>query len=156
MRTFLLAALVFVVSCNCCRASEPADGAGGVAWGVVAGSPQFVGLMVETHQNQSMRLQGSVGTIILGSSLTGRVVFTRRTGAVRPYVFAGGGVLNIGEGDGGGGTGTSGFVWSGAGLTVSVRSVRLFIEAGIMGGLDRDKGYESPVGAAAVGVLFAP
>lgn len=155
MRTFVLTVLIFVVSSNHARATEMADGPGGIVWGITAGSPQLIGLTVETHQNRSIRLQACVGTVILAHSLTGRVLFTRISGRVRPFVFAGGGLFSISEGEGGGARGTTGLLWSGGGLAVPMRSMRLFAEIGIMGGLDRDKGYESPLPTVAVGILLA-
>jgi hypothetical protein len=154
MRTIVLMILIIVVSSGHARAGENADGPGGVAWGITAGSPQLIGLTLETHQNRSLRLQGSVGTVILASSLTGRVVLTHISGKVRPFVFAGGGLFNVGEGDGGGARGTTGFVWGGGGLAVPMRSIRLFAELGMMGAMDRDKGYESPLPTVAMGILF--
>jgi hypothetical protein len=155
MRAFVLSILVFVMSSSCAHAIEGTDAPRGVAWGITAGAPQLIALTLETHQNRSLRLQTSLSTVILASSLTGRVLFTRISGTVRPYVFVGGGLFNVGEGDGGGARGTTGLVWSGGGVAVPVRSMRLFGEIGIMGGLDRDKGYESPLPTVAVGLLFA-
>ncbi len=155
MRAFVFSGLIFAILSGSAWAVEKADGPGGVVWGITAGSPQLIGLTVETHQNQSLRLQGSVSTVILASSLTGRLLFTRISGRVRPFVFAGGGLFHVGEGEGGGGFGTTGFVWGGGGLAVPIRSIRLFGEIGIMGGLDREKGYESPLATLAMGILFA-
>ena len=55
----------------------------------------------------------------------------------------------------GGALGTTGFVWKGAGLAVPMRWMRLFGEIGIMGGMDKDKGFELPLPTVAVGIMFA-
>jgi hypothetical protein len=155
MRRVLITTVIFMVSLTCARAVEALDSDRAVVWGVTAGSPQLLALTLETHQNRSLRFQASLSTVVLASSLTGRVLLTRISGSARPYGFVGGGLFNVGEGDGGGARGTTGLVWSGGGLSVPIRSLRLFAEIGIMGGLDKDKGFESPLPTVAVGILFA-
>jgi hypothetical protein len=153
LRALLTTALVLILSSASANAVGTKEDHGSVAWGVTAGSPQMIALTLETHQNRSLRLQVNAGTIILASSLTCRVLLTRLSGDARPYAFLGGGLLHIAECEGGGGCGATGLVWGGGGLAVPVGSVRLFGEIGIMGGMDRDKGYEPA--APAVGILFA-
>ena len=152
MRTILFAALVLVLASAPAMALEETDKYRSVVWGVAAGIPQLIALTLETHQNRPLRLQVSAGTIVLASSMTGRLVFTRTSGSFRPYMFAGGGLFNVSEGDGP--LGTTTFAWVGYGLTVPVRSLRLYYEVGFMGGLDADKGFAAQSPALAMGVMF--
>ena len=154
MRTILLAALVLVLASAHAMALEETDKYRSGVWGVVAGIPQLIALTLETHQNRPLRMQVSAGTVVLASSMTGRLVFTRTSGSFRPYMFAGGGLFNVSEGDGGGAVGTTTFAWGGVGLTVPVRSLRLYYEVGFMGGLDTDKGFAAESPALAIGVMF--
>jgi hypothetical protein len=156
MQRFLLVSLVFVLSSTQAWALEKGAGQSSVVWGVAAGSPQLIALTLETHLNRTLRFQASFGTIVFASAITGRLVLTRISGNARPYAFVGGGLFNVSEGDGGGALGTTGFFWGGGGMAVSIRSMRLFGEIGIMGGQDEDKGFESPLPAIAVGILFGP
>ncbi len=152
MRTILLAALVLVLASAPVMALEETDKCRSGVWGVTAGIPQLLALTLETHQNRPLRLQVSVGTIVQASSMTGRLVFTRTSGSFRPYIFAGGGLFNVSEGDGA--LGTTTFAWGGYGLTVPVRSLRLYCEVGFMGGLDTEKGFAAGGPSLAMGVMF--
>lgn len=152
MRTALLAALVLVLAAAPAVALEETDKHRSSVWGAVAGIPQLIALTFETHQGRPLRLQVSAGTVIQASSMTGRLVFTRTSGGLRPYMFAGGGLFNVNEGDGA--LGTTTFAWGGGGLTVPVGSLRLYYEVGFMGGLDTDKGFAAESPALAIGVMF--
>jgi hypothetical protein len=154
LRALIVIVLIPILSSVPANAVEAEKDRGSVAWGVTVGSPQMIALTLETHQNQPLRLQLNFGTIILASSLNCRLLLTRVTGDVRPYAFLGGGLLHFAECEGGGGCGWTGLVWGGGGIAVPVWSIRLFGEIGIIGGMDEDKGYESPAPAVAVGILF--
>jgi len=154
MWTTLLAALVLVLAATPASALEETEKHPGSLWGAAAGMPQLIALTLETHQDRPLRLQVSAGTIVLASSVTGRLVFTRTSGRFRPYMFAGGGLFHVSEGDGAHGTTT--FAWGGGGLTVPVGSLRLYYEVGFMGGLDTDKGYAAEGPTLAMGVMFGP
>ena len=152
MRATLLAALFLILASAHAIALEETDHYRSGVWGVAAGVPQLISLTLETHQDRPLRLQVSAGTIVLASSMTGRLVLTRTSGRFRPYMFAGGGLFNVSVGDGAHGTTT--FAWGGYGLTVPVRSLRLYSEVGFMGGLDTEKGFAAEGPTLAFGVMF--
>lgn len=125
-----------------------------VAWGVTVGEPQAVALTIETHQKAPLRLQASLSTIILYTSVTGRVILIRPSGRLLPYGFAGGGVLHTAIGEWDSASGATGFYWAGGGLRVRSGPVALFGEIGQYGGMDTSKGYDASHMSYAVGILY--
>ena len=125
-----------------------------VALGVTVGDPQLVALTLETHQKAPVRLQANLSTIILYTSVSGRVILIRPSGRYLPYGFAGGGVLHTAIGDWETASGATSFVWAGGGLRLRYGAVALFGELGHYGGMDTSKGYEPSQTSYAVGFLY--
>jgi hypothetical protein len=148
---FLLSAIILSVGT---QSAASKSGWSDVALGATVGDPQLVALTLETHQNAPVRLQANLSTIIVYSSVSGRVILIRPNGRFLPYGFAGGGVLHAAIGDWGTARGATGFVWAGVGLRLRYGAVALFGELGHYGGMDTSKGYEPSQTSYAVGFLY--
>lgn len=131
--------------------SEPADAAGSrMRGGLVIGIPQMAAFTFEIPHDSLLRFQGNVG-VGPAFAVTGRAVVARRGGRLKPYAFAGAGVLGIAWQAGDiAGAAVVPVLWAGGGLRVPFGTAELFGELGVLG----DSGLESDVGAAAVGILF--
>lgn len=133
-----------------------ASRAEGVTWGVAAGHPHVLAVVLETPQQSMGRLQMSLSPLIFVNSLTARVMVSPLSTRVRPYLFLGGGIYNTNESNGSSGVGTTGFIWGGGGLRIRFGRLDVFTEFGGMDGMDEDKGFEEEVSSFALGILFLP
>jgi hypothetical protein len=152
VRFWLVALLISSVPNVRAEETQPSDSK--FAWGIAAGAPQLLAVTLETPRHGKLRLQASVSPLLLINSVTGRAAVTRSSGTVRPYAYGGGGLLNVSEGDGGGALGTTGFLWAGGGIAAPWSRYRWYGELGVLWGMDTDKGFESAIGALAVGLWF--
>jgi hypothetical protein len=128
--------------------------ADGCAWGLTAGVPQLLGITFETSQARPLRLQFSASPLLLINSASGRVILLPDGGRLRPYVFAGGGVLNVAEGESGDWIGTTGFYWGGAGARFHAGRAAIFFEVGGLGGMERSVSNDTGGHAFALGILI--
>ena len=151
IRNLALGALLLSI---CARTADAGSSWSNIAWGVTVGNPQWVALTLETHQNEPLRLQASLSTVILYTSVTGRVIVVRPMGRVLPYGFLGGGLLYTAVGEWDSPDGGTGFYWVGGGLRFRWGAAALFGEAGYYAGMDTSKGYDSAETSYAAGILY--
>jgi len=117
--------------------------------------PYAVSVIREVPAIRELRFQFSAGTLLLISSVTARVLFVPTGGRVFAYGFAGTGMLHVAEGDGSGPVGRTGFGWFGAGVRARVHVLQIFLDTGILVGLDVQKGFDRNSPAGSLGVVFA-
>jgi hypothetical protein len=122
------------------------------AAGVSFGSPQVLGLTGEYAFRPSFRLQANVGSLVVVSTVSARLIILPESLRLQPYMFVGGGggyVLPL-ENE----HGFTPFSWWGFGLRLKVGRGRIFAEVGEVGNLDRDNGYSETYPGMATGILF--
>ena len=123
--------------------------------GVTVGSPQTLAITYEYAVASPLQLQANVGTVILYSSLNGRVLIVPDTWRVQPYAFVGGGALYSANFEQTDGDGWTGFTWFGGGLRLRIDRFLLFGELGSIDNLNESKDFESHYSTVAVGILVA-
>ena len=149
MTTTMAVVLLTLAATTATRATSRVDEPAPVAWGVTVGVPQTLGLTVEANRNSPFRFQASIGTVIMYSSVTTRLILIQQNHRFLPYGFVGVGVFHKMSTDTDPGDETQGFGWAGGGLRLRVAPVSLFAELGFLGG-----SYDQGITAAA-GLLFA-
>ncbi len=141
-------ALLTPAAATATSATSPVTEKAPVAWGVTLGVPQALGLTMEANRNSPFRFQASIGTVIMYSSVTTRLILIQQNQHFLPYAFAGVGVFHERSTDTDPGDETQGFGWLGGGMRLRIAPVSLFAELGFLAG-SRDAGL-----SAAAGLLF--
>ena len=123
--------------------------------GVTVGSPQTLAITYEYAVASPLQLQVNAGTVIVYSSVSGRVLVVPDTWRLQPYAFAGGGLLHSANFEQTDGDGWTGFTWFGGGLRLRIDRFLLFGELGSIDNLNESKEFESHYSTIAVGILVA-
>ena len=123
--------------------------------GVTVGSPQTLAITYEYAVASPLQLQVNAGSVIIYSSVNGRVLVVPDTWRVQPYAFVGGGALYSSNFEQTDGDGWTGFTWFGGGLRLRIDRFLLFGELGSIDNLNESKDFESHYTTAAVGILVA-
>jgi len=148
--TLLLAVLLVAATALPCAAEEP----GPDRLGLSAGVPHTLSLTYERSVVGPLRLQGSVGSIVIFSSACARALVAG-SGRLQPYAFAGGGVLYKIPTDTGTSDGWTGYAWWGPGLRLRFGRLYVWTEWSFLTGLNTSNGYDSNANGPAAGVLWA-
>jgi hypothetical protein len=123
--------------------------------GVTVGSPQTIAITYEYAVASPLQLQVNAGTVIVYSSVSGRVLVVPDTWRLQPYAFVGGGLLHSANFEQMDGDGWTGFTWFGGGLRLRIDRFLLFGELGSIDNLNESKEFESHYSTVAIGILVA-
>ena len=123
--------------------------------GVTVGSPQTLAITYEYAVASPLQLQVNAGSVIIYSSVSGRVLVVPDTWRLQPYAFVGGGALHSTNYEQTDGDGWTGFTWFGGGLRLRIDRFLFFGELGSIDNLNESKDFESHYTTAAVGILVA-
>ena len=121
--------------------------------GVTVGSPQTLAITYEYAEASPLQLQVNAGTVLVYSSVSGRVLVVPDTWRLQPYAFVGGGALHSANFEQMDGDGWTGFTWFGGGLRLRIDRILLFGELGSIDNLNESKDFESHYSTIAVGIL---
>lgn len=122
--------------------------------GIAVGIPQTLSLTYQYSRTKDLSFEAYAGTVVIFSSLGGRLIYGNSTKGFHPRVFAGGLLLhNMGEYSYDP-SGTALYLWTGGGFYWAFESQRIFLDLSHMATNTENKGMGTDLWVISGGLLF--